>query len=234
MRKPGALAGSVPLDQARASGRSPALTRRCGPAARRASGEPAATRVLVEVPLLHRHMAAADVITGIEAALSRRRACRRRRRGRGPQGRRRPRRRARPETGGEPAAVPQVTSLTLRRPPRCPPIPGRCPPSAPTTSCSRGPAPSRKASHDPRARHHRGSADAAVDTACRVLRLPTLRDQSRRRRRRPSASSSHLPRFLAELLMAECEDRDRRRAERQVRGARVPARNGWGRLRLRR
>ena len=70
MRKPGALAGSVPLDQARASGAFTGAHEALWSAARRASGEPAATRVLIEVLLLHRHMDAADVITGIEAALS--------------------------------------------------------------------------------------------------------------------------------------------------------------------
>ena len=70
MRKPGAMAGSVLLDQARAAGVFTGAHEALWSAARRASGEPAATRVLVEVLLLHRHMAAADVITGIEAALS--------------------------------------------------------------------------------------------------------------------------------------------------------------------
>jgi hypothetical protein len=70
MRKPGALAGSVSLDQARASGVFTGAHEALWSAARRADGEPAATRVLIEVLLLHRHMAAADVITGIKAALS--------------------------------------------------------------------------------------------------------------------------------------------------------------------
>jgi hypothetical protein len=115
MREPGALAGSVPLDQARAAGAFTGAHEALWSAARRASGEPAATRVLVEVLLLHRHMAAADVITGIEAALSvgahaadvvaveARRAADAR--AAGPV----------PESHGEPPDVPQVTSLTLRR-----------------------------------------------------------------------------------------------------------------------
>jgi hypothetical protein len=118
MRKPGALAGSVPLDQARASGAFTGAHEALWSAARRASGEPAATRVLVEVLLLHRHMDAADVITGIEAALSvgahaadviaveARRAADARAAPPGPQAGR---------AAGGPAAVPQVTSLTLRR-----------------------------------------------------------------------------------------------------------------------
>jgi len=100
MRKPGALAGSVPLDQARAAGAFTGAHEALWSAARRASGEPAATRVLVEVLLLHRHMAAADVITGIQAALS--------------VGARAAAPAPQAAAGGTPA-VPQVTSLTLRR-----------------------------------------------------------------------------------------------------------------------
>ena len=116
MLKPGAMAGSVPLDQARAAGAFTGAHEALWSAARRADGEPAATRVLVEVLLLHRHMDAADVITGIEAALSvgahaadvvaveARRAADARAAAPAPQA-----------AGGEPPAVPQVTSLTLRR-----------------------------------------------------------------------------------------------------------------------
>ena len=74
MRKPGALAGSVPLEQARAAGAFTGAHEALWSAARRAHGEPAATRVLVEVLLLHRHMAAADVVTGIERSAVGRRA----------------------------------------------------------------------------------------------------------------------------------------------------------------
>ena len=116
MRKPGALAGSVPLDQARASGAFTGAHEALWSAARRANGEPAATRVLIEVLLLHRHMAAADVITGIGAALpvgahaanvvaiEARRAADARAAAPAPD-----------SDGGELPAGPQVTSLTLRR-----------------------------------------------------------------------------------------------------------------------
>jgi transposase len=118
MRKPGALAGSVPLEQARASGVFTGAHEALWSAARRALGEPAATRVLVEVLLLHRHMDAADVITGIEAALSvgahaadvvaveARRAADARSAATVPQD---------GDGGSGPPAVPHVTSLTLRR-----------------------------------------------------------------------------------------------------------------------
>jgi hypothetical protein len=70
MRKPGALPGSTVLEQARAAGTFTGAHEALWAAARRAAGEPAATRILIEVLLLHRHMAAADVTAGITAALS--------------------------------------------------------------------------------------------------------------------------------------------------------------------
>ncbi len=66
------------------------------------------------------------------------------------------------------------------------------------------------------------AAEAAVDTACRVLRLPTIRGQFAEAADKAERDQLTYRGFLAELLMAECEDRDRRRAERQVRGAGFP------------
>ncbi|WP_274543367.1 IS21-like element helper ATPase IstB [Streptomyces sp. DH-12] len=70
------------------------------------------------------------------------------------------------------------------------------------------------------------ASHAAIDTACRVLRLPTMRSQfpdlvTRAERERMSYRG-----FLAELLMAECEERDRRRSERRIRAAGFP-RQKW-------
>ena len=70
MRKPGAMPGSAALDQARATGAFTPAHEAFWSAARRVAGEPAATRELIEVLLLHRHMDDADVIAGIGAALS--------------------------------------------------------------------------------------------------------------------------------------------------------------------
>lgn len=70
MRKPGALPGSTALDQARACGAFTSAHDALWSAARKALGEPAATRELIGVLLLHRHMDDADVIAGIGAALS--------------------------------------------------------------------------------------------------------------------------------------------------------------------
>ncbi|WP_066374671.1 IS21 family transposase [Herbidospora mongoliensis] len=70
MRKPGAMSGSTALQQARASGAFTDAHEALWSAARRALGEPAATRALIEVLLLHRHMDDGDVVAGIRAALS--------------------------------------------------------------------------------------------------------------------------------------------------------------------
>jgi transposase len=117
MRKPGALPGSAPLDQARAEGAFTAAHEAFWSSARKSLGEPAATRELIGVLLLHRHMDDADVIAGIGGALSvgghtadvvaveaRKVAGAR---GAGPAG---------DAAGDEPAGEPaQVASLTLRR-----------------------------------------------------------------------------------------------------------------------
>jgi hypothetical protein len=118
LRKPGALPGATALAQARASGVFTATHDAFWAAARRAFGDAAGTRVLVEVLLLHRHLEHVDVLAGITAALSvgsvsadvvaveARKAAQRR--------------------GMQPApieAIPrrqQVVSLTARRPPELP------------------------------------------------------------------------------------------------------------------
>jgi DNA replication protein DnaC len=73
---------------------------------------------------------------------------------------------------------------------------------------------------------HRGlteqAADAAVDTACRVLRLPTIRGQYSATADAAEREQMTYRGFLAELLMAEREDRDRRRSERRIKSAGFP------------
>ncbi|WP_185930201.1 ATP-binding protein [Streptomyces antimycoticus] len=66
------------------------------------------------------------------------------------------------------------------------------------------------------------ASDAAIDTACRLLRLPTMRAQAADTIARAEREGLSYAGFLAELLMAECEDRDRRRAERRIRAAHFP------------
>jgi hypothetical protein len=67
-RKPGALAGATALAQARKSGAFTAEHEAFWAAARRAHGDAQGTRELVEVLLLHRHLAHSDVVAGLAAA----------------------------------------------------------------------------------------------------------------------------------------------------------------------
>jgi DNA replication protein DnaC len=73
---------------------------------------------------------------------------------------------------------------------------------------------------------HRGlteqAADAAIDSACRLLRLPTIRDQFPELADAAARDQMTYRGFLAELLMAECDDRARRRSERRIKAAAFP------------
>jgi DNA replication protein DnaC len=69
------------------------------------------------------------------------------------------------------------------------------------------------------------AADAAVDQACRMLRLPTIRTQFPDLAEAAAREQMSYRGFLAELLIAECDDRARRRSERRIKAAGFPARN---------
>jgi DNA replication protein DnaC len=73
---------------------------------------------------------------------------------------------------------------------------------------------------------HRGlteqAADAAIDSACRLLRLPTIRGQFPDLAEAAARDQMAYRGFLAELLMAECDDRARRRSERRIKAATFP------------
>src|SRR5246500_3138408 len=70
LRKPGALPGATALAQARATKVFTAEHEAFWAASRKAHGDAAGTRALVEVLLLHRHLDRDDVLAGISAALS--------------------------------------------------------------------------------------------------------------------------------------------------------------------
>lgn len=70
VRKPGALAGSVALDQARTAGAFTGTHERFWAEARRRLGDGAGTRVLCKVLLLHRNLPTDVVTAGIDAALA--------------------------------------------------------------------------------------------------------------------------------------------------------------------
>src|SRR5919198_4325799 len=66
------------------------------------------------------------------------------------------------------------------------------------------------------------AAAAAVDQACRMLRLPTIRSQFPDIADAAAKDQMSYRAFLAELLLAECDDRARRRSERRIKGAGFP------------
>jgi DNA replication protein DnaC len=66
------------------------------------------------------------------------------------------------------------------------------------------------------------AADAADDHACRLLRLPTVRTQFPELAAAAAREQMTYRGYLAELLMAECDDRARRRSERRIKAAWFP------------
>jgi DNA replication protein DnaC len=66
------------------------------------------------------------------------------------------------------------------------------------------------------------AADTAIDSACRVLRLPTIRSQFADLAARAAREQMTYLTFLAELMLAECDDRARRRSERRIKAAGFP------------
>jgi DNA replication protein DnaC len=70
------------------------------------------------------------------------------------------------------------------------------------------------------------AASAAVDQACRRLRLPTIRAVIDEATKAAETEQLSYLGFLAELLLAECDDRDRRSSVRRVKAAGFP-RDKW-------
>lgn len=70
------------------------------------------------------------------------------------------------------------------------------------------------------------AAVAAIDQACRRLRLPTIRAVVAEALETANREQLSYQGFLAELLLAECDDRDRRSTVRRVSAAGFP-RNKW-------
>jgi DNA replication protein DnaC len=70
------------------------------------------------------------------------------------------------------------------------------------------------------------AAVAAVDQACRRLRLPTIRAVLDEALLVAGKEQLSYQGFLAELLLAECDDRDRRSSIRRVKSANFP-RDKW-------
>jgi DNA replication protein DnaC len=66
------------------------------------------------------------------------------------------------------------------------------------------------------------AADAAIDQACRILRLPTIRDRHGEIAAAAARQQAGYKGFLVELLSLECDDREQRRKARLVREAGFP------------
>ena len=102
VRKPGALPGATALEQARAAGKFTPVHDAWWAAARKAHGDAAGTRALIEVLLLHRHLAARARRRRPGRRAAGRGADRGRGRAGGPQGRRRRRPARQPGTPPRP------------------------------------------------------------------------------------------------------------------------------------
>ena len=224
VRKPGALPGSAALAQARAAGAFTSAHEAFWAAARARHGDAAGTRALIEVLLLHRRMPAAQVIAGMTAALgagscspdvvaveARKHAA------------------ATPGPAGGPswpAAQPRRSrAAVVTLPGPAGPAPAGRPPGA-VRGCLR-PAAHRTGRRRVMARAARDeltdtAADAAIDQACRILRLPTIRDRHGEVAAAAARQQASYKGFLVELLSIECDDRETRRKARLVREAAFP------------
>ena len=66
------------------------------------------------------------------------------------------------------------------------------------------------------------AADAAIEQACRILRLPTIRDRHGEIAAAAARQQAGYKSFLTELLSQECDDRDTRRRARLLHEAAFP------------
>jgi DNA replication protein DnaC len=66
------------------------------------------------------------------------------------------------------------------------------------------------------------AATAAIEQGCRMLRLPTMRERFAEIAASAQREQLTYLGFLAELVMAECDDRDKRRAARRINAAGFP------------
>ena len=226
VRKPGALPGSAALAQARAAGAFTSAHEAFWAAARARHGDAAGTRALIEVLLLHRRMPAPQVIAGMTAALAagscspdvvaveaRKHAAAGPGTGRG--GGLAGGAAAALAGGGHHLAGPAGPAAAGRAPRA---VGGRLRPAAGTPPGRRR-VMARAAARDELTDT---AADAAIDQACRILRLPTIRDRHGEVAAAAARQQASYKGFLVELLSIECDDRETRRKARLVREAAFP------------
>src|SRR5512135_2919073 len=102
---------------------------------------------------------------------------------------------------------------------------GRCRTWPSTTTCCRRPV-GPAADVGRRRALTEQAAEAAIDQACRQLRLPTVRTQVAEVVAAAEREQLSYRGFLAELLLAECDDREHRRSARRIKAAGFP-REKW-------
>ena len=132
--------------------------------------------------------------------------------------------RARPPNAAEP---PALADAPARRPggrpggaslrAACPLMNGRCPRWTSTTSCWVGKPHDARGARSPSRPRPRRSSRAAACCAC-----PTIRDRFDEIAAAAEREQLTYLGFLSELVIAECDDRTRRRAERRIRDAGFP------------
>jgi len=66
------------------------------------------------------------------------------------------------------------------------------------------------------------AADAAIEQACRILRLPTIRERYQELAAAAARQQAGYKGFLVELLSVECDEREERRKSRHIREAGFP------------
>lgn len=225
LRKPGALPGATALEQARAAGKFTPIHDAWRAAARKTHGDQHGTRALVEVLLLHRHLPHDQLVAGLAAALKAGAltadavALEARKVGESQP--------ATPAPVDLDLPIDPIPSLTARRLAHLPPDTRPLPSVAPYATAPPQPHPGRHLmTATPSPGRRRGiteqAADAAVDQACRLLRLPSIRTQFGAIAGTATREQMPYRAFLAELLMTECDDRARRRSERRIRAAGFP------------
>ena len=95
-------------------------------------------------------------------------------------------------------------------------------PTTTPTPAAGSPPPPTRAGPRPRPRPGDPAALTAIDTACRELRLPSIRSRVEDMINAAEREQLGYARFLAEALLAECDDRDQRRRTRRVHDAGFP------------
>lgn len=92
------------------------------------------------------------------------------------------------------------------------------------TSARRMQTPTARWSHTDGAQRNltEQAATTAIDTACRLLRLPSIRNGFAQIADRAAKDQMTYRGFLAELLMTECDDRARHRSECRIKAAGFP------------